>query len=945
MRDEDLTAAHGHVKHSIAGKHVAQGSCRLSLEMDAGHEETSVSRSRSSRALQIERTLSAASNVVGKAQENLFSRLARVIARRPVFTILLCLAVFLACIPGMLLLDGSENMFGFIKIMTDFLETFTFTTTEEYRDYMRATSMFPDTRTVAFIAKPSNGHSLVSFDVLRQMHKAEVQVKDTMRFESVAGRQLGFGDVCERFTSGSPCLAGSAVSTLLGDAARLSELEGLQNSSLANVASWMIAAMGMEQRASLPLLIASPLTFPGPGATELLLSQWLLASTAAMSTFTVMNTEDGVLFEKQAAKDINNNGYPENTVVRINQFSSSTIAMESVQIGMDNVPLIALTLLLMSGYVVLMLGTDTRIPGNSQVKLLLGATCIPGLSGLSSFGLLGYFGQGMSVLGTMVPFLGLAVGVDVIFLMVSSVNAVGPDVKDMEEVLVRALPRGGMAATTTTLTSVCAFTIAAATSTDLPGFLSFNIGLVMVLLLNWMGMLVMFPAMICLSQRNMTAREEPTSGLAVQARMVMGCGRKLRNVMNSKLGYAVENSLPFQICGASVWLVLTILAIYFGLQVGKGMPDTYFVTDSSKVHAYLEDVEDSFVGSVPMELGLVFDAPKVLDASYRSRMSELVATLNNRSDLALPVSCWLHSAVSMLSSSASMCEVDTAILTYLNDTVTGTASARDARGGIADHLQAARCRAFIWQPTDSEKRSEQALNIIRQVKDGFPELRAIPYHLSFPAQTARYRIIKEKTFSTAGFAFLGVFLAVLITMPVHLAFLAVGNVMAVTCVLFGFMWACNITCNVISYCVCVMAIGFCVDYSCHIVHFADHGVAPGTPWDKRMRHSLEACSFDVLQGCCTAFLGVAMLGFGSAQAFRIFALLAVMITLVGGFFALVGLPCLLALIARMLRACMGSEIVPEAVPKDEAEPKALKDDLQDIQNFQDMELSVNGFAV
>ena len=413
----------------------------------------------------------------------------------------------------------------------------------------------------------------------------------------------------------------------------------------------------------------------------------------------------------------------------------------------------------------------------------------------------------------------------------------------------------------------------------------------------------MFPAMITLNQRKMTAREEPTSGLAAKARLLMGCGRKLKGVMKTKLGYAVEHSLPFQISGASAWLALTALGIYFGLQVERGMPDTYLVTDSSRVNAYFEDVESSFVGSLPMELGLVFDAPRTLDPSYRSRMSELIATLNNRSDLALPVDCWLDRAVGSLSSSASMCEVDSAILTYLNDSVTGAASGRDAKGGVTEHLRAARCRAFLWQPTDAAKRSEQALNIVSQVREGFPELDAIPYHLSFPTQTARYRIIKDKIFSTAGFAFIGVFLAVLITMPVHLAFLAVGNVMAVTCVLFGFMWLCGITSNLISFTVCVMAIGFCVDYSCHIVHFADHDVPPGTPWDRRMRLSLESCSFDVLQGCSTAFLGVAMLGFGSAQAFRIFALLSVIITLVGGFFALIGLPCLLALLARTWRAC------------------------------------------
>ena len=567
-------------------------------------------------------------------------------------------------------------MFGILTIRTGFLDTFTFKLTDEYRDYKRATSVFPDTRSLVFIAKPLDGRSLVSSAVLRQIRMAEVQIQDRSRFESAQGRPLGFHDVCERSSPGSPCMAGSATITLLGNdvAARLSELEALERNAsdpASAAVEMVVAAMSMQQRSSLPLLIASSRPFPGSGASELSLREWLSASTSAMSTFTLMDTDDGVRFEKQAARDINENGYPENAVVRINQFSSSTIATESLLIGMDHVPLIGITIAAMAGYLVLMLGTDTRIPGNSQVKVLLGGTCIPGLSGLASFGLLGYLGHGVSVLGTMVPFLGLAVGVDVIFLMVSSVNAVGPDVKDMEEVMVRALPRGGRAATTTTLTSVSAFSIAAATSSDLPSFLWFNIGLVMVLIMNWVGMVVMFPAMITLSQRKMTVREEPRSGLAAKARLVMGGGRKLKGIMRAKLGHAVEHSLAFQISGASTWLVLTALGIYFGLQVERGMPDTYLVTDSSRVNAYYEDVESSFVGSLPMELGLVFDAPRTLDPAYRSRMSELIATLNNRSDLVLPVDCWLDRAVGSLSSEASMCEVDSAILTYLNDSATG----------------------------------------------------------------------------------------------------------------------------------------------------------------------------------------------------------------------------------------------------------------------------------
>ena len=333
-----------------------------------------------------------------------FSRLARCIARRPVVTIAVCLAAFLVCIPGMLLLDGSENMFGFIKIMVNFMDTFTFTTTDEYKDYERATAIFPDTRSLVFLAKPLGGRGIVSSEVIRQIHQAEFQIKDVTRFTSEDGRELGFRDVCEKFSSDSPCITGSATTTLLGMdvTSRLAELEALEgNGSFTgpDAAMWVVQAMSIEQRAGLPLLFAAPLDFPGADAGDVAVSQWLSESTAAMSSFTLIDTEDGIRFEKQAAKDINENGYPENAVVRINQFSSSTIAMESVQIGMDNVPLIAVTLVLMAGYVVLMLGTDTRIPGNSQIKLLLGATCIPALSGGASFGLLGYCGPWYDSLG------------------------------------------------------------------------------------------------------------------------------------------------------------------------------------------------------------------------------------------------------------------------------------------------------------------------------------------------------------------------------------------------------------------------------------------------------------------------------------------------------------------------------------------------------------------
>jgi len=170
--------------------------------------------------------------------------------------------------------------------------------------------------------------------------------------------------------------------------------------------------------------------------------------------------------------------------------------------------------------------------------------------------------------------------------------------------------------------------------------------------------------------------------------------------------------------------------------------------------------------------------------------------------------------------------------------------------------------------------------------------------MSWPTQVVRYRESLPLTISSTLYAGAGVAVSMLLTLPVHLTLLAVANVAAVVTVLFGYMVVSGLTCNPITYTVVLMSLGFCVDYSCHVVHFADYGVKPGTPWDVRVGHSLRECGFDVMQGCTTAFLGVVVLGFNPAVAFRIFAATSVVITGLGGIFALWGLPSILALFGR-----------------------------------------------
>merc|ERR1712224_113150 len=119
---------------------------------------------------------------------------------------------------------------------------------------------------------------------------------------------------------------------------------------------------------------------------------------------------------------------------------------------------------------------------------------------------------------------------------------------------------------------------------------------------------------------------------------------------------------------------------------------------------------------------------------------------------------------------------------------------------------------------------------------------------------------------------MGVFISLLLFLPVHLAALSLLIVICVLLPLFGYLSWAGVTFNAVSYTTCVMGIGFCIDYTCHVVHFSVHDMSVGESWGVRMHRSLRTCSYDVLHGCMTAFICVVLLGFANSQAFRMFSL-------------------------------------------------------------------------
>jgi len=137
-------------------------------------------------------------------------------------------------------------------------------------------------------------------------------------------------------------------------------------------------------------------------------------------------------------------------------------------------------------------------------------------------------------------------------------------------------------------------------------------------------------------------------------------------------------------------------------------------------------------------------------------------------------------------------------------------------------LLAARCHFFAWQPMDAEGRSLQADELMKHAAGA--GLEAVAFHESFPIHVARYRKIKDAVLQTVAWALLSVLVSLALFIPFRHAVIAVVMVAGVVLVMLGFMSLTEITYNAVTYSTSVMAIGFCVEYLVHVLHFTNHGV-------------------------------------------------------------------------------------------------------------------------
>ena len=487
--------------------------------------------------------------------------------------------------------------------------------------------------------------------------------------------------------------------------------------------------------------------------------------------------------------------------------------------------------------------------------------------------------------------------------IVSAVRSVGEMTKskdDLPEVMSRAMALGGSAITVTSLTSILAFTVAAITSRELLGFMTFSICLTIALVLNYLGMLVLFPAMIVFNERRILDGKSDLAPMLKgplkieQAMLKFDASTALRNVITKKYAPTLARSRPLQLVGASIMAGLVGASGYAFTVVGRGMPDLYFVGDHSFVHDFYGDVERHFDNKLRIEVGLMFTGLDLTSPSEVAAVrTDVIEPLRNRTDVIEVVCVVEQYEVAKAQAALGGVTLSVADFLALSNTTTRTFERAVTPNAIY-------CGVYVEQPVTAQERRDQTVALtemadtITAAQGGAFSLTI--YHISFPIHVARFDLIFNETLTTAGWAILAVFCALLLALPVHLAIISALNVACVVVVVVGFMTVAGITFNAISYTTIVMAIGFCVDYTVHIMHFSNLGKA-SDPMNVKMQRGIELCGYDVLHGASTAFVGVFMLSFGQSHAFRFFGYMSMVIAGIGGTFALFCLPSVMLLLS------------------------------------------------
>ncbi|XP_056315234.1 patched domain-containing protein 3 [Danio aesculapii] len=566
----------------------------------------------------------------------------------------------------------------------------------------------------------------------------------------------------------------------------------------------------------------------------------------------------------------------------------------------------------------------------TKVWVALFGVVSAGMAVLASFGLLLFCGMPFAMTVGSAPFLILGVGVDDMFIMISSWQKTAVD-KDVEFRLGEAYKEAGVSITITTLTDVLAFYIGLLT--PFRSVQSFCMYTSTALLFCYLFNITFFGACLALNGRREKSNRHFLTCMTVPEASSNAVSCCVGGVFDEKT--RKEHEMPMEVFFkkyygpflAKVWVKTLVCLIYAGylavsiygcFQMEEGLDLKHLATDGSYVGDYY-DREDEFFSAFGPNVMLVIKDEHFQYWSPDARKS-LDLCLENFGDLTMvdseiPPTSWLHAYMQFGQSAPFDLNNEMIFKTQLPAFLNRSEFSHDVHF-TDNHINAS--RMFIQTVNIKTAIDEKdMLNAFRETADKCGRLETpvdlIVYHPAF-IYFDQYAIIVSNTIQNLVVATCVMLVISLLLIPNPLCSLWVTfSIASIIVGVAGFMSLWGVSLDSVSMINLVICIGFSVDFSAHISYAFVSSEKSSA--NEKATDALHKLGYPIIQGAVSTIAGVVVLAAAKSYIFRTFFKIMLLVILFGALHGILFLPVFLS----FLGICSNSRVKDKPEQKDTSE--------------------------
>ncbi|XP_044150297.1 patched domain-containing protein 3 isoform X1 [Bufo gargarizans] len=537
-----------------------------------------------------------------------------------------------------------------------------------------------------------------------------------------------------------------------------------------------------------------------------------------------------------------------------------------------------------------------------------------GLAVLSSFGLMLLCGVPFVITVAKAPFLILGVGVDDMFIMISSWQQT--KVKDkVEERMAETYSEAAVSITITTLTDVLAFYIGILTS--FRSVQSFCIYTGTAILFCFLYNVTCFGAFLALNGRReennrhwfickkLTKEKDDNHSLAYNMCCVGGGYSQItgKEIDHPMTGFFHKYYGPFL---TNTWTKVLVGFLYAGylfssiygcFQVQEGIDLRNLATDSSYVRSFYDNDDLYFSEYGPRVMVVVTEEVSYWDSDVQSKIDRCLESFINNCYVSESFSeSWLN-AYRGMANQMNLNISDKSNFIYNLSTLFSRFP--DFKQDVDIQSGAIRASRFFIQTVNVTSAVDER-DMLNQVRDTAKscEIPLLVYHPAF-IYCDQYAVIIENTIQNVAVAAGAMLVISLLLIPNPMCSLWVTFTLASIIVgVTGFMAYWDVNLDSISMINLVICIGFSVDFSAHITYayVSNHKAKV----NERVIDALHSLGYPIVQGAVATILGVIALSAAESYIFRTFSKIIFLVIAFGMIHGLVFLPVFLTLFGNCM---------------------------------------------